>query len=111
MARRGRVAVSITADSSGLKRGLRDSEKDLGRLQRVGVSSARGMSVAFKAAGGVIAGAAVADQIRQTVQAAEEAQVSQSKMQAQLRALGISYKAHAKQIDDVIQKTSQLAGI
>jgi hypothetical protein len=110
-ARRGRVAVSITADNSGLKRGVKDSERDLGRLQRVGVSSTRGLSAGFKAAGGLIAGAAVADQIRQTVVAAQESEVSAKKMQAQLKALGISYRAHAKEIDNVIQKTSQLSGL
>src|SRR3954453_4971732 len=107
MAGRRRVAVSITADNSSLKRGVRDSEKDLGRLQRAGQSSAHGLGVGFKAAGSLIAGAAVADQIRLTVVAAEEAQVSQRKLQTQLHALGISYKAHAKQIDEVIQKTSK----
>jgi hypothetical protein len=111
MARKGKVAVSITADNSNLKRGIRDAEGDLGRLQRVGVSSTRGLSAGFKAAGGIIAGAAVADQIRQTVVAAQEAEVSQKKLAAQLKASGISYQAHAKEIDNVIQKTSKLSGL
>jgi hypothetical protein len=111
MARKGKVAVSITADNSGLKRGVRDAEGDLGRLQRVGVSSTRGLSAGFKAAGGVLAGAAVADQIRQTIVAAQESQVSQRKLAAQLKATGISYQAHAKEIDNVIQKTSKLSGL
>jgi hypothetical protein len=108
---RSRVAVSITADNAPLKRGVKESERDLGRLQRVGVSSTRGLSAGFKAAGGIIAGAAVADQIRQTVVAAQEAQVSQAKLAAQLKASGISYRAHAAEIDRVIQKTSKLAGL
>jgi hypothetical protein len=106
-ARRGRVAVSITADNASLKKGVKDSEKQLGRLQRVGVSSTRGLSAGFKAAGGIIAGAAVADQIRQTITAAQESQTSQAKLAAQLKASGISYKNHAKEIDNVIQKTSR----
>jgi hypothetical protein len=110
-ARRGRVAVSITADNASLKKGVKDSEKQLGRLQRVGVSSTRGLSAGFKAAGGIIAGAAVADQIRQTITAAQESQTSQAKLAAQLKASGISYKNHAKEIDNVIQKTSRLAGL
>ena len=39
MAGKGKVAVSITADNSSLKKGIRYAEGDLGRLQRVGVSS------------------------------------------------------------------------
>jgi hypothetical protein len=111
MARKGKVAVSITADNSSLKKGIRNAEGDLGHLQRVSAGATRGMSTAFKAAGGVIAGAAVADQIRQTIVAAQESEVSSKKLQAQLRALGISYRAHAKEIDNVIQKTSQLSGL
>jgi hypothetical protein len=111
MAKRGRVQVSITADPSGLKKGVRDAEGDLGRLQRTGKSSVGGLGTAFKAASGLIAGAAVADQIRETVKAAQESEVSQKKLQAQLKALGISYRDHAKEIDNVIQKTSQLSGL
>jgi len=43
--------------------------------------------------------------------AAMEAQESQSRMEAALKAAGISYKQHAAVIDSVIQKTSRLAGL
>jgi SLT domain-containing protein len=40
-----------------------------------------------------------------------DSQVSQQKMATQLKALNISYQEHAKQIDEVIQRTSKLAGL
>lgn len=110
-ARRGRVAVSITADNSALKKGVKDSEHQLGRLQRVGVSSTRGLSAGFKAAGGIIAGAAVADQIRQTITAAQDAQVAQAKVQTMLHNVGLSWSKYGKHIDEVITKQSRLTGL
>jgi hypothetical protein len=45
------------------------------------------------------------------VDAAMDAQKSQARLEAQLKASGISFRAHAKEIDAVIQKHSQLAGL
>jgi hypothetical protein len=49
--------------------------------------------------------------LKKSVDAAKEAEVSQAKLKAQLHASGISYRAHAKDIDAVIQKHSRLAGV
>lgn len=59
--------------------------------------------------GAGIGGAALA--VKGFANAAIEAQKSQARMQTQLKASGISYKAHAKQIDDVIQRVSKLSGL
>lgn len=45
------------------------------------------------------------------VKAAMESEKVQARMQQQLKALGISYDAHASKIDKVIEKTSMLSGL
>lgn len=104
---KGNVRVAIDADVSGLKRGVDKANRELGSLNR----SVSGL----KAFGGAVAGAFAADTVLRfgtsLVQAANEAEVSQAKMRAQLKASGISFNAHAAEIDKVIQKHSQLAGI
>lgn len=110
MAARGAVRVSITADNSGLERGLRGAESDLKHLDDRGSRSLHGLKVAALAAGAAITTGVVIG-LKQSVDAAIEAEKSQARMEAQLKAVGISYKQHADQIEQVIQKTSQLAGL
>jgi hypothetical protein len=52
--------------------------------------------------------AVATEEVRRTPRGVREARRA---LQAQLKAIGISYKAHAKQIDEVIQKHSRLAGL
>jgi hypothetical protein len=62
----------------------------------------------FAAAGGIYG---LTTALKSVSNAYGESEVSQRKMDAQLKALGFSYRAHAKEIDNVIQKTSQLSGL
>jgi hypothetical protein len=68
------------------------------------------MALGFAGAAAAAGGALVVG-LKKSVDAAKEAEVSQARLQAQLKASGISYRAHAKEIDAVIQKHSQLAGL
>jgi hypothetical protein len=49
--------------------------------------------------------------LKKSADAAIEAERSQAKLVTQLKASGISYRDHAKEIDRVIQATSRLSGI
>lgn len=117
MARRGgNPRISISADASGVKRGVSEAQGSLDHLKAKTASTfketakssaglalgAVGVSSAFFGIKGAIGG---------SIKAAQEAEKSQARLQQQLKASGISYKAHAAQIDAVIQKTSKLAGL
>jgi len=82
--------------------------KAQGRLRTSFGALYGGGGAVFAAAGGL---AALGLGLRSVVKANAEAEVSQRKMAAQLKAVGISYDAHAKQIDKVIQATSKLTGL
>lgn len=101
--------VTITGDARGIGVAAREADGHLRVVQR----SAKITGAAVKAGFGVAAGGALLGvaAIKKSVDAAKEAQTSQARLQAQLKASGISYTAHAKDIDAVIQKHSQLAGI
>ena len=60
---------------------------------------------------GLAAAAVGAVGLKQAATAAIEAEKSNARMTTQLKASGISFRAHAGEIDRVIQKTSQLAGL
>jgi hypothetical protein len=93
------LSVQITGDARSLNRTLDGTEsrtkKWSGRIATAGLAAGAGLAVGLK----------------KSAEAAIEAEKSQAKMITQLKASGISYKAHAKQIDEVIQKTSQLSGL
>lgn len=97
------LSVAITGDARSLNRVLDQTE---GRTKRWGGAMTKGFALAGAAAGGALAGG-----LTKASKAAVEAEKSQARMTAQLRASGISYQAHAQQIDAVIQKHSKLAGI
>lgn len=85
-----------------------DNVRAQGRLRTAfGSVSSAGVGV-FAAAGG---GYAIYAGLKSITGAAGEAEVSQQKLETQVTALGRSYRAHAEEIDRVIQKTSLLAGI
>ena len=98
--------VVLRADTKDLDRGLRDAERRTSRTSRA-------LGTGFKVAGAAAAaglGLAVVG-LKKSIDAAREAEVSQRRMEAQLKASGISYRAHAKEIDATIQKHSRLAAI
>jgi hypothetical protein len=95
--------VQITGDARGINRVLDQTES---RSRRWGSSMAKGFAVAGAAAAG---GLAVG--LKKSADAAIEAEKAQATMIAQLRASNISYGAHARQIDEVIQKHSKLSGL
>lgn len=104
MARGGNVRVRIAADTRDLDRGLKRSERALdGTSKRMGRIGA--------AIGGAFAVTGAVRIIEQSVEASIRAEVSQKKLEAQLKASGIAYRAHAKDIDEVIKKTSRLSAL
>lgn len=104
------VRISFTGDDSDLKRTTRSAESDIARLNKAGVKAFGGL-----AKGAAIAGVGVAAfSVKlgtDAVKAAIESEKSTARLQAQMKALGLSYEQHAKTIDTVIQKQSQLAGL
>lgn len=70
----------------------------------------RGLGTAAKA-GGLALGAGLATGLTVATKAAIEAEKSQARLEAQLKASGISYKQHRDEIERVIQKHSQLSGL
>jgi hypothetical protein len=86
-----------------------DADKLTKELKKAGGT----MSGLGKVAG--VAGAAITTGLvvglKKSADAAIDAQKVQAQTEAQLKSLGISYSAHAKQIDSVVQKTSKLAAV
>jgi hypothetical protein len=62
------------------------------------------------ATAGAAAGGALAVGLKKSVDAAKDAEASMAKVKTHRRQRGISFHAHAKQIDKVIQAHSQLTG-
>jgi phage-related protein len=84
-----------------------------GEIEKSHARVRRSFSLLSKAAGvaGIGIGVGLAAGLKKSVDAYREAETSNAKLQAQLKSMGASYKAHAKEIDAVIQKTSKLAGL
>lgn len=101
-----KIEVVIAGDARSLERAF-------GKAGKSGSSFGSTMAKVGKAsliAGGAIAAGVVVG-LKKSVDAAKEAEVSQQKMQTQLKALGISFDAHSAQIETAIQKTSKLAAL
>jgi hypothetical protein len=82
--------------------------RDFDQALAKSTSRSRKFGAAAKIAGALaITGLAVG--LKKSVDAAKEAEVSQRKMQAQLKTLGLSYQANRKQINEVIQAQSRLS--
>lgn len=103
--------IPITGDSRDFERAMGRATKATSQFEKKASVSSKATGLAFKSLAGVAGIGAVAAGLRSTIKAAQESQVSQSKMQAQLKSLGISYQDHAKHIDNVIQKVSRLSGL
>lgn len=100
------LTVRIVGDASSANRAFKQIDDTAGKTEsRMGK-----VSKAFTAAG-VAAGGALVVGLKKSADAAIEAEKSQSRLETQLKASGTSYAAHAKQIDEVIAKTSKLAAV
>jgi hypothetical protein len=110
MAKTRSLQVVISGDAKDLNRAFKSVDQSAkhteSKLGSFGKNAAKG----FALVGAAAAGAAVVG-LKKATDAAIEAEKSQARMEAQLKASGASYKAHASEIDAVIQKHSKLAGI
>lgn len=103
----GIVAVAkvvLAADNSQLKKGLRDSKTEVKSWSEVSSKAYKGAQLAATAGLGLMVVG-----LKKSIDAAKDAEVSQKRMETQLKALGISWQTHGKHIDEVIQKQSRLA--
>src|SRR5919204_292530 len=99
MATGRKLEVQVLADAAAFSRGLKEAESRTQKFAKVaGVAGAA-------ITGGLVVG------LKKSVDAAMDAQRVQAQTEAQLKALGISYQAHAGHIQDVINKTSSLAAV
>lgn len=107
------IEVELIGDASKLERSFAQGAKSTQAFGKEADSSGSKWSKFGTVAKGAALGGigAVVTGLKSSVGAAKDAQVSQQGMETQLKALGISYKQHGGEIDNVIQKTSKLAGV
>jgi hypothetical protein len=105
-----RLDVVIAGDAKPLGIAAKQADAHISKIGSAGARMGKTLALGFAGAG-VAAGGALVVGLKKSVDAAKEAEVSQAKLKAQLHASGISYRAHAKDIDAVIQKHSRLAGV
>lgn len=108
--RGGKPVIRITADADGVKRATVDAERSLDRLDRSGSKSLRQLKMAAIGAGaalttGLVVGA------KKAAEAAIDEEASQARVKKMVENVGLEYEKHAKRIDRVIQKQSQLSGL
>lgn len=101
----GTAYVKVVADTDELKSGLSKGKSSLS-----GFAGSLG-AIAPAAAGAGVAIGVAADFLWDSVKAAEESQKVQIQLERQVNATGESYDQYAKQIDDTITKTSNLAAV
>lgn len=108
-----KIEVIIAGDASKLASELKRAGADLdGFGSRSGKGAKRLATLKTAAKGAAIGGIALAGvALKSSADAAVDAEKTQARLEAQLRASGISYKRHGKEIDAVIQKTSRLSGL
>lgn len=101
-----KLTVEFIGDTSNLERAFGRADDKAGKfggsMGKAGKAAAVGLGAGIAAGGVAVLG---------FVKAAGEAEKSQNAMEAQLRALGISYDKHASKIDGTIQKTAKLAAV
>jgi lysozyme-like protein len=109
MARGGNVRVRFGADTTDLQRGTRKAETSLDRMEKSGSKSLSNLKKASLGAGAALAGGLVLG-AKESAEAAIEAEKANKRLEAQLKASGISYKRHEDQIKRVIDAHSRLSG-
>lgn len=111
MARRGaNPRIVLGYDDSKVKAGTRGTQQDLGRLAASGEKSFDRLKKGAVVAGAALTGGLVLG-LKASADAAIEAEKVQARLEAQLKASNISFEAHAKTIENVIAKHSQLSGL
>ncbi len=117
-----KLIVEIIGDSSSLQRSFstasrstqkfsRDlSHAERGVLSGSGVFRSLGRSLAF-ASGGFLAFGGAAAFVRNSVDAAKDAQVANAQLSTQLASTGKSFETYRQQIDRTVSRLSALAGI
>ena len=103
------LKFDLIADIDSLRRGFTQAGQQTGRLQGT-VSRASGKMRTALLGVGAAAGGATVIGLKKAASAAIEAEKSQARLEAQLKASGISYRRHAQQIDEVIGKHARLSG-
>ena len=110
MARSKSLTVVISGDASQLTRAVTKADKDLDRLGKSSQASGKRFSAGMKLAGAAAAGALTVG-LKQSATAAIEAEKTQARLQAQLKASGLGYREHARAIEASISATSRLSGL
>lgn len=105
--RYGQDSLQATAASLKLERAQRELNAQTGKTHKSMLS----LSGVVKTAATSFAAFAAVDFLKESVASAEKAQVAQARLATQLKATGVSYKAHAEEIQKVIEKTSSLSGL
>lgn len=108
---KGEVRIPITADASGVRRGTREAEKELKRLNTVGKRSLSTFGKGALAAGGITVGLhSVTSFLSSSATAAMDAEASLARMRTQLQNLGKDSPTVRKNIDGVVQGLAQISG-
>lgn len=108
---RGRGNVDVHVRSTFDERGARQAENALTRLNKTGSASLGTLTKhALGYGAAMIGGAGIVGGLEATVHASIAAEKSQASLDAQLKAVGISFVTHKKEIEDVLAKTSQYSG-
>jgi rare lipoprotein A (peptidoglycan hydrolase) len=107
----GRGNVKVSIQSAFDNTGVRKAETSLDHLN---THAKRSFGEATKHALGygaaLVGGAGIVGGLEAVAHASIEAGKAQAALDAQLKAVGISYKGHQKEIDGVLEKTSRLTG-
>ena len=106
------LVAPIIFDPSGARKGRRDAERELDRLNAAGKRAMGGMKVAAAgAAAGFVAVAYGAVKLGQSsVKAAIESEKAMAKVKAMVEAAGVSWKTHGDEIQRVIDIQSRKSG-
>src|SRR5947207_6563943 len=116
-----KINVQILGDASSLEKSFKRAnasahrfERGMGKAGRGGLAASGafkglGRSVAF-ASTSFLGGVGIVAALKSSVGAAEQAQVAQGSLRTQLKASGISYKAHRAEIVKTINAQGELSG-
>ena len=110
MAKSRDLRIVIAGDASHLSRTFVKASKDADKFGRDTETAGKKFSSSMKVAGAAAAGA-LAVGLKQSVNAAVEAEKTQARLQAQLKASGISFRQHSAAIEESITATSRLSGL
>lgn len=116
------LTVELVGDPKSLERsfsrGGKSAQrfgKDLSLVGRLNAKTGASFGLLTRGAnvatGALIGGAGLTFALKSVTDANNEAEASNARLRAQLKASKISYGAHAKEIDRVIQRTSKLAAL